>query len=133
MRKSIKMLSNFENCKDCYWNSRCKKYGTDKVCEDFDPLDTDTYCANIESYLKEHVSPTSEKRMSLRASEHKELGVRCETSLNEYYCSMINDTVHELKEGHTAYVFSIEQIADVMRFLSDIHINFNDGVYYLTL
>ena len=133
MEKDIKLLNKIESCKDCYWNSRCKKYGENKVCEDFDPLDTDTYCANIESYLKEHISPTSEKRMSLRASEHKELGVRCETSLNEYYYSMINDTIHELKEGHTAYVFTIEQIADVMRFLSDIHIDFNDGIYYLTL
>lgn len=134
MEKDVKLLSKVENCKDCYWYTRCKKYGEIKVCEDFDPLDTDTYCANIESYLKEHTSPTFEKRMSLRASAHKELGIRDEGSLASYYCEFINDSVHELKKGHITYVFKISQIADIMKFLSDVHIaEFKDRIYYLTM
>ena len=134
--ENFKELNNITNCKECFWYTRCKQYGENinRGCNDFDPLDVDTYCANIESYLKEHVSPTSEKRMSLRASAHKELGVRDESSLASYYCEFINDSVHEIKKGHITYVFKISQIADIMKFLPNVHItDFKDGIYYLTM
>ena len=133
MKKDINLLRQVENCKDCFWDTRCAKYGEHKICSSFDPLDSDTYCANLESYLKEHVSPTSEKRMSLKASTHKELGIRFDGSLADYNCGFVNDTVHELKKGHIAYVFRADQVADVMKFVPDVHIeDFKDGIYYLT-
>lgn len=47
-------------------------------------------------------------------------GARQETTLYEYYNSMIRDTVKQInKAGGRAYVFSIEQIADVIKYDKD--------------
>ena len=47
-------------------------------------------------------------------------GGRNETTLYEYYNAMIRDTVKQIrKQSGRAYVFSIEQIADVIKYEKD--------------
>ena len=47
-------------------------------------------------------------------------GARLETTLYEYYNSMIRDTVQQInKTNGYAYVFSIEQIADIIKYDKD--------------
>ena len=47
-------------------------------------------------------------------------GARKETTLYEYYNDMIEDTIKQInKTGGRAYVFSIEQIADVIKYDKD--------------
>lgn len=47
-------------------------------------------------------------------------GFRLETTLYEYYNSMIRDTVQQINKANGyAYVFSIEQIADVIKYDKD--------------
>lgn len=44
-------------------------------------------------------------------------GARNETTLYEYYNEMIRDTVKQIRQtGGRAYIFSIEQIADVIKY-----------------
>ena len=135
--ENFKELNNITNCKECFWYTRCKQYGENinKVCNDFDPLDVDTYCANIESYLKEHNKPSNKHRMTIRAIKDTTHGITYDCdSLNNYYVQMINDDIKVLKSGGTAYVFKISQIKDLMRYLPDLHIEtFDEGIYYLSL
>jgi hypothetical protein len=134
MKQEKEYIAQVANCKDCMWFARCKKDGICRICEDFTPTGDDTYCENLEMYLKKHVVPARTKRMTLSGSNYKYMGMRQETTLNQYYCEFINDAIRELKKGHTAYVFKISQIADIMSFLPDIHIDaFKDGIFYLNL
>lgn len=44
-------------------------------------------------------------------------GIKEETTLYEYYSDMIRDTVKQIRQtGGRAYIFSIEQIADVIKY-----------------
>jgi hypothetical protein len=77
------------------------------------------FLANVVAELKSLPSAGS-----LKANKHHyvrvPVGSRQETTLYEYYNSMIKDTLKQInKTGGRAYVFSIEQIADVIKYDKD--------------
>lgn len=47
------------------------------------------------------------------------------------YTSFIYDTVDAVFQGEEAYVFSLKQVKDVVKFLRDINVRYVDGIYYI--
>lgn len=70
---------------------------------------------NIVEELKS--KPSAGTLTFTRKSYRQSKGVRYETTLYEYYTGMIRDTVKQIrKHGGKAYLFSIEQISDVIKY-----------------
>lgn len=77
------------------------------------------FLANVVAELKLRPSAGS-LRMGKHQYARTPAGSRSETTLYEYYNSMIRDTIRQIsKAGGRAYVFSIEQIADVIKYDKD--------------
>lgn len=55
------------------------------------------------------------------------------TLLDSYYAGMINDTLDEIRRGHEAYLYSLEQVKDTMKYEPKIEVNVKDGIYYIKL
>lgn len=63
-----------------------------------------------------HNTPTSNKRKLTRSTLSENKGIRYEDTLDTYYVGLINDTLDEIRDGHSAYLFTFEQVQDVIKF-----------------
>ena len=46
---------------------------------------------------------------------------------------MINDTLSEIRKGHEAYLYNLEQVRSVLKYEPEAIIKVKDGIYYVTL
>ena len=70
---------------------------------------------NVVEELKS--KPSAGKSVFTKQTCNQYEGVRYETTLYEYYTGMIRDTVKQIRQtGGRAYIFSVEQIADVIKY-----------------
>ena len=44
--------------------------------------------------------------------------------MDYYYVALINDTLSEIRRGHLAYIFSLEQLRDVMCFEPGVRVTY---------
>jgi hypothetical protein len=63
-----------------------------------------------------HNTPTSNKRKLTRSTLSENKGIRYEDTLDTYYVGLINDTLDEIRKGRSAYLFTFEQVQDVIKF-----------------
>ena len=126
-----RILNKVCSCKDCVFYDKCK---ANKVCEDFSPIDEDDYAENVEKYLKNHVEPSNETKLKRHPSNVGRYGISgSDESTDSRYVNFINDGLRIIRSGGVCYCYFIYQIEDILRFEPDVHINFHDGVYYITL
>ena len=96
-----------------------KKYQAQAVrlgIENINATHIDVLLMNVVDELKARPSAGS---FTLAKNEYVRppSGARSETTLYEYYNEMIRDTVKQIRQtGGRAYIFSIEQIADVIKY-----------------
>ena len=132
-----RILKKIESCKNCLWYDKCKKYNCAfRPCEDFSPVDEDDYCAKLESYLHENIKACGEKRLRRHARHDYNFGIVFDNIAipDEYYCQLVNDSVAQIRKGHIAYVFYIDQVIDCYRLEPRLHIvAYKEGIYYLTV
>ena len=88
------------------------------------------------TYLKQTIVPSREKRLK-RTSIYKYTGVVYDKDLTSdcYYVRFINDVIQQLcKENNVAYIFNMDSLADVMRFVgTDIKVKYiRNGIYSIT-
>lgn len=130
--ENSKVLNQVTHCKNCYWRNDCWKQ---QICESFKPIDTDKYCEDVYTYLKKNIKPTGDIKLQRHVYQMSNWGTYKDTdTLDQYYVSMINDNLKEIRKGHTAYCFNIEQVIEMYKLEPDLHIKqFNDGIYYISL
>ena len=90
------------------------------------------------SLLKLNNKPVRSDRMKItRGCPQKNLGVTYDfddaTLLDTYYVAMINDTLSEIRKGHEAYLYNLEQVRSVLKYEPEAIIKVKDGIYYVTL
>ena len=116
------------SCEQCCFKLSCQK----KIpCDSFYPDNMDMYMEKVTTYLKESLPLSKEKRLKRHVvtalGSH---GITSDTTtLDGYYVGMINDSLSEIRKGRTAYLFSVGQIKDVMRFERDIKVRRNECGY----
>lgn len=125
------MRNTERSCKNCYWNYQCCE---DKACEDFTLLDEETFESVILTDMRSRITPRAERKLS--RNYYRNRGVvyddGCDT-LDTYYVKMINDTLDEIRHGRMAYIFSLEQVEEILSFEPLADVLLEDGVYYVNL
>lgn len=117
------------SCDQCIMKHSCNQFGY--RCVKFYPENMDIFLDNAIAYLETNTSLSKDKRMKRRVGRNKDVGLSSDavTPLDDYYVGLINDSVSQVRKGKTAYVFSIDQIRDVLRFEKGIHVRYSDGYY----
>ena len=81
--------------------------------------------------VRGNVLPSEEKFMRRYAAETPG-GVE-ETTLDDYYVDMINDTLREIRKGKVAYIFNFGQVIDILRYEPKARFQYEDGAIAVRL
>jgi len=99
---------------DC---SQCSyKCGKRVACEDFVPEDMDDFMEYVVDALMESVVPSKDKKLKRRPVKSKIPYDDKIPTMDYYYVALVNDTLSEIRRGHIAFIFNLEQLRDVMCF-----------------
>ena len=107
------------DCSQCSY--RC---GKRVACEDFVPNNMWDFMEYVTDVLMETVIPSKDKKLKRRPVKSKIPYDDKIPTMDYYYVALINDTLSELRRGHIAYIFSLEQLRDVMCFEPGVRVTY---------
>lgn len=112
-------------CYDCY----DVRYGKpNPQCRRFIPSNMDTFLNDTITYFNENVPKSKDKKLSRVCSYNGATNDKV-TTLDKYYVDLINDSVQELRNRRTAYIFNIHQLYDIVQFYGDFIAKYQgDGI-----
>jgi len=99
------------DCSQCIY--KCNRHS---ACDEFVPDDMSDFMEYVVDTLIETVLPSKDRKLKRRPVKSKIPYDDKIPPLDYYYVSLVNDTLSEIRRGHIAYIFSLEQLRDVMRF-----------------
>lgn len=70
--------------------------------------------------LEENIPYSSSKKL-LPKSKSYSLGFR----------DIVNDALRQIRKGRKGYVFTIDQLREVLRFIPDVKVSYDDDIYFL--
>lgn len=126
----VKVVHGCKNC--CRKNCRYKKCGSDSpACENFYPENSSEFMEYVFEELRKNITPSKEKKLIRHAVPDRKSYNDRVTTLDEYYVLLVNSVLSEVRKGGVDYAYSLEQIADIMRFEPDITVNYipSSGAY----
>lgn len=121
----------FVKCNQCQLECSGRCVQTDKPepygsCEDFIPIDRDLYLQDAVDYIDAFIPKSKSKHFVIKDNNRED------RTLNFYYAGLINDCVQELQNGNEAYCFKIEQLVDIMKFVTEIKASYeSEGIIKL--
>lgn len=134
-----KFNSFFNKCDDCFFNDNvCREEVDGQGCEYFD-LAVDKNINNkiemIRTYIKSLGNHLVGKRLTRKYQNYGHMGVTYDgdISLDHYYLGLINDCLYSIRHKQTAWVFNLDQLAEIFRFEPNVEVTYDedDGVFYL--
>ncbi len=121
------------SCDQCIMKQSCSRYGYN--CVSFYPENMDAFLQNVLDYFTETITPSKDKRLKRHVGRvNNDNGITYDdvTVLDEYYVRMINDTLLQIRQGGTGYLFTISQIKDLFRFEQNICVKYVDGCFAIS-
>lgn len=104
------------DCKLCC--RKCKNRNTS--CYDFYPENMAEFMDYAIDFLSKTVEPSKEKKLKRHVIRDGKSYNDKVSTLDYYYVLLINTALSEIRKGRSDYVYSFEQIRDIMRFEPDI-------------
>ncbi len=98
-------------CRDCKCGSACENFYPENMAEFMD------YALDC---LRENVVPSKEHTLQRHAIRDGKCYDDKVSTLDYYYVQLVNMVLYEIRKGKTDYVYSFEQMRDIMRFESNI-------------
>lgn len=83
--------------------------------------------------LRDNNIQTSENYLPYIAKENSHVYYDDIPSTYEYYRRFINDVLRNIRNGNVDYVFRLYQIQELLRFEPDLHIDYDDGIFIVSL
>ncbi len=117
----VKVVHGCENC--CH---KCRKCGV--TCENFYPENSSDFMGYVLDELWKTITPSSEKKLKRHVVPDGKSYNDKVTTLDEYYVLLVNSVLSEIRKGGVDYAYSLEQIRDIMRFESNITVNYIPSV-----
>lgn len=115
-------------CYDCY----DVRYGKpNPQCRRFIPSNMDMFLNDTITYFNENVPKSKDEKLNRVCSYNGATNDKV-TTLDKYYVDLINDSVQELRNRRTAYIFNIHQLYDIVQFYGDFTAKYQgDGIIAL--
>ena len=86
-------------------------------------------------YIKSCGNKSVGKKLSRNVFEYYNLGICGDgiSSLDDYYVKLINDALSNIRHDEPAWVFSLDQVAEIFRFEPDVKVTYDtdDMVFYI--
>lgn len=120
---------NCVSCEDCIWGHQCAK---DIPCHHIEFLSDEYFQDVVLPKIRESVTTRRERRLSRKVIKSSGVDYSGE-SLDSYYIAMINDCLNEVRNKRVAYLFSVDQLREVLSFEPECNIEINDGIFYISL
>lgn len=119
------------SCEQCCFKMSCQKH---IPCVSFYPDNKDRFMENVITYLKGTIPLSKDKNLKRHAvASLRSQGITSDsTTLDGYYVNMINDSLSEIRKGRTAYLFTVGQLKDVIRFERDVKVRINECGYEIS-
>lgn len=95
-----------------------------RPCENFLPESPDSFMEYVVESLFETVEPSKDKKLKRRPVKSRIPHDDRIPPLDHYYVMLINDTLSEIRRGHYAYIFSLEQLREIMRFEPQVRVEY---------
>lgn len=85
-------------------------------------------------YLRDNNIPTTEKYLPVMNSRytHSLYNDGIPTTY-EFYRRYINDVLRTVRKGGVDYVYELYQLRELLRFEPELHIEYNDGIFEVSL
>ena len=119
---------------DC---SQCKMNCGRRIaaCESFIPKNMNAFMDYVVYTLRENTPLSTEKKLKRHPVADKNVYDDKLPTLDHYYVILINDVLSEIRKGHCDYVFTLEQMRDIIRFEPHITAKYiaEAGAYKLKL
>lgn len=118
-------------CSQCIMNGNCSlscNNTPDPKCTKFIPNNMDRFLNDTIAYFDLNTAKSKDKKLK-RVCTHKIASDDKVTTLDTYYVNFINDCISELRKGKTVYVFKLNQILEILRFVDGVEAVYQgDGV-----
>lgn len=129
----------FCKCSNCtYSEDICSEEVNGQGCEYYEMAD----CLNINDkisivrdYIKSLGSGLVGKKLTRSVYRCVNMGITYDdiNSIDHYYVNLINDCLYNIRHRKNAWVFNLDQLAEIFRFEPDVQVTYDedDGVFYL--
>lgn len=119
----LKHIGISTNCNECALK-RCA-YGA-MWCEKFQPVEPNKLLSDVVWKLQNTTDKSKSTRLTRHITTDTRSGITYDNkeTLDNYYVSMINDTLSLIRAGKTAYIFHLYQVKDLIKF-EDIMLRYN--------
>ena len=113
------------DCTQCFHRCPQRK----RACEDFRPINDVRFMDYAVAYLKEDLEEASDMYMPKSSHESEE------SKFYTYYAMLVNDALRAIRRGKEEYVYTFEQIRDIMRYEPHIEVrcDMDSGAYCVKL
>lgn len=108
-------------------NCRRKCGNRTSACDSFYPENMTEFMDHTLDRLRETVTPSKERTLKRHITRDRKSYDDGVTTLDGYYVQLINSALAQIRKGKEDYVFSFEQIKDIMRFEPDISARYISG------
>lgn len=108
----LKKAGVSHNCSHC-----CRScYGRKEACLEFYPDNMTAFMDYVIDSLRDTVLASNEDKLKRHVASDNKCFDDGVTTLDAYYVQLINSVLSEIRRGKADYVFSVEQIKDIMCF-----------------
>lgn len=116
-----------ESCIHCQDRVFCKRKS--RTCN-FCPEDWNIYINLIINNLRLTITPITKHTKLFRTTRYRPTSSVSEElfTADMFYVELINDSLHLIRTGHYAYVFSLDHIVDILRFEPDVNVYYDKDV-----
>lgn len=110
-------------CTQCVMRNNCKNPNRSKIfnprCGRFTPDNINEYLSYLTNYFTCNLPKSRYKTLKRECGDTGAYTYNDKVdTLDYYYVNFINDTLSELRQNHTAYIFTLEQLMEVSRFVN---------------
>lgn len=122
-------------CMECIHRESCQsksKNIDNPHCGKFIPDNIDNFLNRMINYMSMYIPKSSNKYLK-RINVKQRVSSDNITPLDSYYVDFINDSIKQLRDGKTAYVFKLYHIKDIIPFVPDFTVRYNDGIFELKI
>ncbi len=104
------------NCLTCV-HSNCVNKDFSHCCINYFPSNMRSFMDRVLFDLRVNTEKSSDKKLVRHPVSDSRNKMTCDgNTLDQYYVSMINDVLSQIRKGKTAYLFHLSQIQEIMRF-----------------
>lgn len=93
------------------------------------PYSTKVADSEFKQHFHEHILP--ELRSNIVPYQDGKKYMRKSKLHGRGFCDVVNDALKQIYKNRKGYVFTQEQLVEIIKFIPDIDVSYSDGIYFV--